>query len=757
MGDIFLGMLNRSIAAGWLILAVILLRVLLWKAPKWIRCLLWGIVAVRLVCPFSVESVYSLIPSAETVRSDTMVEGQVRSRIPEIDSPFPAIDQTVNPVLREAFAYGEEESVAPLQVYTKLAGLVWVCGLVLLLGYAVITRIRLAFLMREAVCQEKNVYLCDRAASPFVMGVICPRIYLPSGMEPEKLPYVTAHERAHLQRKDHWWKPLGYLILVAYWFQPLCWVAYILFCRDIEFACDEKVIRDMTLKEKKEYSRALLSCGSRGRMVLVCPLAFGEVGVKERVKSVLHYRKTAVWLLAAAVVVCVMVGICFLTNPPREYQVRITVAAGAADAFAYSDEQICPKSGTVTVYAGDGLGDTEILLFPVRSPGDGEAEQEPSSPVYITQGMPVRLEAERGIWYRIGVNVQNPTEEAKNVFVVVKNVEIRIADSAGTDPGQTEVDGTGSGGAGTAGDNGTGTDGAGTAGSPGAGSGGAGTAGGNGTGTDGTEASGTGGTQGDGQPGQAGAGSGENAAQEEDRYAPHRYDMGDLDGNGEQEYVVISFLQDNPDYDGRLEFYFNGELIYGFDDLLWMSPGNAEFIDLDGDGKKEIFFTFYPQVNSMPLVEYAVLKQTGGSWELLEMIHGEDMLDNGFPISCRYGNAENTIVITCEGLEKEIVYHTQEHYRSQMEEYRDSPMYAEFAAILSGDQYEAGAPFGGIAAWGVWEICSGTYDGRNCLIATHGLEGPSGKWDMLGLVDVYFDYDERGYVNILNMEFREEL
>lgn len=244
----------------------------------------------------------------------------------------------------------------------------------------------------------------------------------------------------------------------------------------------------------------------------------------------------------------------------------------------------------------------------------------------------------------------------------------------------------------------------------------------------------------------------------EDTSESQQYDLGDLDGNGVPEYLLITYLADDPEYDGHLCFYFNGESIYEYDDLLLMYGGEAEYIDLDRDGEKEIFFTFYPYVNSMPLVEYAVLKQTDHGWEALEMIHGGTMLDNEFPISCRYGSADNTIVITCEGTEKEIVYNIEAYYENRIKEYRESGMdYSALTRILEGNIYSEGDEFGAVSAWGIWEICSGTYDGRNCLIATHGLEGPEGKFDMIGQVDIYFDYNKDGLVNIVNMEFRDYL
>ncbi|MCM1063992.1 MAG: M56 family metallopeptidase [Eubacterium sp.] len=725
LGDIFLRFLNRSITAGWLILAVLLLRLLFRKAPKWIRCLLWGIVAFRLICPFSIESPYSLILNTETVRSGMMDSGQVPDPVPETDSKAPVAGYTDDPSGAEAFVPARENVTVTASLdIADMVGMAWCCGMVLMLAYAVFTRFRLQYMVREAVCQEGNIYLCDAVASPFVLGMVSPRIYLPSGADMERMDHVIAHEQAHLKRKDHWWKPLGYLLLAVYWFQPLCWAAYLLFCKDIEFACDEKVISKLTFEDKKEYSKALLSCSRQGRMVMACPLAFGEISVKERIRSVLHYKKATLWILVAAIAACIIVGVCFLTDQPREYQVRITIPAGCMEAFSYSDEEICPKSGTLTVYAAEGLGDTEILLLPVES-----AEENPYKPTYITPGMPVRFEVERGAWYRVGVNVQNSTDEDKNVYVSVKNVDVRIASRAETDmsgAGGTEEDETSANGS-EADDSGVESTGAGGTDANRAGVDGSGT---DGTGTDGAE----------------------------DPYAPQRYDMGDLDGNGEQEYLLVTTTLDDAVFDGHLSFYFNGESIYEYDDLLWLYPVGAEYIDLDRDGEKEIFFTFQPAVNSMPLIEYAVLKQTDNGWKALEMIHGETMLDNQFPISCRYGSTDHTIVIACEGIEKEIVYNIEVYYKARIEEDRENEMfYSAFTRILEGNDYKAGDEFGGIASWGIWEICSGTYEGRNCLIATHCLEGPEGKYDPIGMVDIYFDYDADGLVNIVDMEFRESL
>lgn len=313
MTDIFLGFLNRSLAAGILILAVVLVRLVFKKAPRWLLCALWALAAVRLVCPVSIESVLSLIPSAEPVQPEIIVSAQ-----PAITSGIPAVDAIVNPPLAAAFTPSPAQSANPLQIWTFVAACVWLAGIAALLLYAAVSALRLRLRVRTAVRLEQNVYQSEFVSSPFILGVIRPRIYLPYGLEPDAQAMVLAHERAHLRRGDQLWKPLGYLILTAYWFNPLCWLAYILFCRDIEAACDEKVVRELGEGCKAAYSRALLACSAPKKLITACPLAFGETGVKARIRSVLNYKKPAFWLVLAAVLVSAAVAVCFLTDPKRE-------------------------------------------------------------------------------------------------------------------------------------------------------------------------------------------------------------------------------------------------------------------------------------------------------------------------------------------------------------------------------------------------------------------------------------------------------
>lgn len=314
MAAVFLKLLNLSISASWLVLAVLVLRLVSKRSPKWMNVLLWGIVALRLVLPFSIESALSLIPSAETV-SPVAVQS---APAPTITSGVEFIDNAVNPSLSESFAVAPLASVNPLYVWTYLAGWVWLIGLGAMLLYALVSYLRLRRRVSASLCVQENIYLCDAISSPFILGVVKPRIYLPSGLDEVQRQNVLSHERAHLARRDHWWKPLGFALLAVYWFNPVLWLAYTLLCRDIELACDERVIRTMDESAVKTYSTVLLACSMPRKAVITCPLAFGEVGVKERVKNALHYKKPAFWVVAASVAVCVVVAVCFLTNPPTD-------------------------------------------------------------------------------------------------------------------------------------------------------------------------------------------------------------------------------------------------------------------------------------------------------------------------------------------------------------------------------------------------------------------------------------------------------
>ena len=339
MAAVFLKLLNLSISASWLVLAVLVLRLISKRSPKWVNVLLWGIVALRLVLPFSIESALSLIPSAETV-SPAAVQFDPA---PTITSGVSVIDNAVNPSLSEHFAAVPTASVNPLYVWTEIAGWVWLIGLGAMLLYTLVSYLRLRRCVSVSLPIQDHIYLCDAISSPFILGVVKPHIYLPSGLDEVQRQNVLAHERAHLARRDHWWKPLGFALLAVYWFNPVLWLAYTLLCRDIELACDEKVIRDMDVAAKKAYSIALLSCSTHRNQISACPLAFGEVGVKERVRNALHYKKPAFWVVAASVAVCVVVAVCFLTDPPTD-----TDAAGLVgfhrEQVTYAD--VTDASGT---------------------------------------------------------------------------------------------------------------------------------------------------------------------------------------------------------------------------------------------------------------------------------------------------------------------------------------------------------------------------------------------------------------------------
>ena len=310
MSELFLKIVNMSISASWVVIAVLTLRFCLKKAPKWVNVLLWGIVAVRMVFPFSIESVLSLIPSAETISPTIMME-----QSPSVQTGVPALNHVINPVISSSFTPAPGASANPLQIWIPVLTGIWLFGIAALFLYSAVSYWRLRRKVCEAVILRGNIYQSEKVCSPFVLGIIRPKIYLPYHMDSREMDHVIAHEQTHIRRKDHWWKPLGFLLLTTHWFNPLMWLSYILLCQDIELACDEKVIRKMSNEQRADYTQALVACSVDRRLITACPLAFGEIGVKERVKSVMNYKKPAFWIVLASVIVCAVIAVCFLTNP----------------------------------------------------------------------------------------------------------------------------------------------------------------------------------------------------------------------------------------------------------------------------------------------------------------------------------------------------------------------------------------------------------------------------------------------------------
>lgn len=483
MDAIFLKLLNMGIAAGWLIVAVTVLHFFMKRVPRRILCVLWALVAIRLSCPFPLESSFSLIPRAEAIQlTDNTTYGtgvsSFISRLPgnhvyENDSysnelyangtdanesykkyisqnndyaneSYTNNDFTENPYSNGLNANAPDAAdlptdntfagsiSAPAQcidlphTLLPIASLIWRVGICVLLAYALVSYLHVRRSVREAVPLRAQVWLCDAVRSPFILGFFRPRIYLPSDISQEQLPHVLAHEQAHLRRRDHWWKLLGFLLLAIYWFQPLVWLAYVLFCRDMELACDEKVIRDMTIAQKKAYASALVSCSVRRPSLTTSPLAFGEVGVKERVKRILHYKKPAFWIAATATIACIAVAACFLTNPRSDvYDIKIVIPAGGGQPVYYSDMEISPTKDYIVLSSGEGLGDTMVSLAPVEA----KTETAYDEPTYMTPGLSVKMNAEKGAWLQVGVSCGGLADRDIEVYVHVENVNVRIASS----------------------------------------------------------------------------------------------------------------------------------------------------------------------------------------------------------------------------------------------------------------------------------------------------------------------------------------
>ncbi len=310
MEDIFIKLLNMSITASYFVLALLILRIVFRKIPKWVLCALWGLTGIRLILPFSFESILSLIPGTQTVPSDIMYQ-----QSPHITSGIPIINHSINPIINEAFAPEPYESANPLQIVMFILSAIWVMGIVTLLIYTIVSYLIVRKKTSVRIKDENGVYICDSIDTPFILGIIKPKIFIPSDITEEDKHLIISHERAHIKRLDHLWKPLGFLLLTVYWFNSVLWVAYIFLCRDIEAACDEKVIKEYGAEIKKDYSNALINCSAPKKLIRACPLAFGETGVKQRIKGILSYKKPRIIIIITAVITSIILGLCFMTDP----------------------------------------------------------------------------------------------------------------------------------------------------------------------------------------------------------------------------------------------------------------------------------------------------------------------------------------------------------------------------------------------------------------------------------------------------------
>lgn len=331
MTELFLSFVNRSITAGWMILPVLCLRWCLRNfRSKDLICILWGLVGLRLALPFSLPTPFSLVPSAQTIPTDIMYASS-----PAIDTGLSTLNQAVNPMLSASFSPHLGASINPLQIWLALAALIWVIGIALFALYALISLLRLRHRLAEAVPVGENVWVCDHITSPFLLGLAHPRIYLPSSLDSQTAASVIAHEHAHLMRRDPIWKAVGFVLLALYWFHPLVWVAYVLFCRDMELACDARATRDFSPAERKTYAEALLACSLPHAVRSFCPLAFGEIGVKSRIRALLQGKKPSRLLVILTACVIVALAVCFLTDP-----VPSDPSESSTSALALTDDVI---------------------------------------------------------------------------------------------------------------------------------------------------------------------------------------------------------------------------------------------------------------------------------------------------------------------------------------------------------------------------------------------------------------------------------
>lgn len=743
MEKLFLTILNNALVASWIILAVSFLKFVLRKMPKWIHCLLWGLVAVRLAIPFSIESVFSLVPSAKPIPADIEY-----AKVPQINSGIGVVNAVINPVLENNFTAQEIASVNPMQIVMFVLSRVWIVGVIILLAYAVFSFLFLQRRVRKSKTLEKGIFRSSAIDSPFILGVFRPRIYLPKVMDEEAYPCVIAHEKAHIKRGDHVWKPLGFLILTVYWFNPLCWFAYICLCRDIEYACDEMVTKDKDKEWKAKYCQALLDCSSQRHFVSACPVAFGEVSVKDRVKSVLNYKKPSFWILCISILIAIIVAVCFMTNPKVEIiEKDATVADLTKDALETSDNQNTADTVTekdaATIYyqlihtieaamydpsliennpeaykdaEGNGICSDEFFAHLYDGRDDiayqnlgyliQDIDEDGIEELLLGENDPNPDGGYNGIIYDLYTYREGKLQHifsgwSRSRYYLTNSNEIICEWSSSSDEhGKTHY----------LYENGTLTE------------------------MDGWE-------------------------DIYSYYLPQFTPMGpiwsqtnDLNEDGRPDYVIYTGMDG---YYNHLSLYLTGEgKVFEHEDVNTVEIGTMLCaIDIDHDGNKEIALSIYPHVNSAELMKYAVLKKYVAGWKEMEIYTPENG-ENSFPIHIEHKEGF-TNVIYCDGLDKKIEFDV-EYYKKYWEALSNFPIDLKQDVIPDYDNLYhsvSGTPVGAVADWGMRDIHEMVYKGNDCLAASFSIEGFN-KYDLWGYFSIFFDYEKNGKtIRILDIVF----
>ena len=747
MEKIFLEIFNMSLSGSFLILVVLIVRFLIKRAPKWISCVLWGLVAVRLLCPFSVESAISLLPSAQPVPTDIATMSK-----PEIDSGIRVINQVVNPVIERRFTIAPVESANPLQTINLIASRVWMIGIIVLFIYAIISYGLLYKKVRNSVTVEANIRLCDYIETPFILGIIRPGIYLPSGVSKEQYYHVIAHEKAHLKRLDHIWKPLGFVVLAIHWFNPLVWISYALFGKDIEMACDEKVISNLDKKSAASYSESLLACSIGRRNILMYPLAFGEVSVKERIKHVLNYKRPSFWVICISVIICAVVAICFLTNPKKEDAAKEIAETNASenvpevdvntelaniskepetavDAYyqllhtiesGMYDHSLLEKSPEIYKDSnGDAIcSDSEFFLH-LYDGSDDIAYQNLGYSILDIDGNGVEeliLGAtdpqKNGSWNVIYDLYTFQYGTIRHVFSGWPRCCYRLTNN-------NEFVCEWSGGADDSGEDYYRFN------------------------------------------GEKGSLDKVEALDKDSVYVtlelipigPYWQQIDDLNGDGVRDYVIYTGMDG---YYNHLSLYLTGRgegKVFEFEDENIVELGTmACAIDIDHDGGNEIALSILPHVNSMPLTKYVVLKKKGSGWEPLISYSSENGPD-AFPIRIVH-KSDYKIIISCDALDKSIEFDVEylrkywENNSEISEDYRKEIL-AFYDDILNS---KTGENAGYVCDWGMWDINAARFGKQDCLQAHFAIAGYD-RNDLWGYFSIFFDYDKSGKIRILDIVF----